>query len=201
MARIDKIFVSTEFELAFPLAKMKALDRTPSDHNPLLVQLGDNAFYGKKRFRFEKWWLLEESFTEVVKKAWTLPCSENRSIDVWQFRVRSFRRLVRGWAANQVALLSNNKTMLSQEYGKLDQALEERDLDADEWSRYKHIEKELDKFWRMEEIRIRQRSREREILEGDRNTTYFHAVANYRSRKKRIDFLESSAGHISDQNG
>ena len=96
MARIDKIFVSTEFELAFPLAKMKALDRTPSDHNPLLVQLGDNAFYGKKRFRFEKWWLLEESFTEVVKKAWTLPCSENRSIDVWQFRVRSFRRLVRG---------------------------------------------------------------------------------------------------------
>ena len=91
--------------------------------------------------------------------------------------------------------------MLSQEYGKLDQALEERDLDADEWSRYKHIEKELDKFWRMDEIRIRKRSREREILEGDRNTTYFHAVANYRSRKKRIDFLESSAGHISDQKG
>lgn len=130
-----------------------------------------------------------------------LACSEKKSIDIWQFRVRSFRRLVRGWTANQIALNNRSKVQLSAEYNLLDQALEERDLDEEEWHRYKHLEEELDKFWRMEEIKIRQRSRDRDILEGDRNTTYFHAVANYRSRKKRIDFLESPIGHVSDQKG
>ena len=79
--------------------------------------------------------------------------------------------------------------------------LEERDLDESEWTRYKQLEVELDKFWRMKDIKIRQSSRDRDILEGDRNTTYFHAVANYRSRKKRSDYLESPIGHVSDQKG
>jgi hypothetical protein len=78
------------------LARVKALDRAPSDHNPLFLDLGDNVFYGKKRFRFEKWWLMEESFKDVVEKAWSLSCPEIKSIDMWQSRVRTFRKLVRG---------------------------------------------------------------------------------------------------------
>lgn len=48
---------------------------------------------------------------------------------------------------------------------------------------------------------MRQRSRERNLLEGDRNTAYFHAVANYRSRKKRIEYLEGPNGQVHDQKG
>jgi endonuclease/exonuclease/phosphatase family metal-dependent hydrolase len=50
MAKIDRVLMSTGWEAAFPLARVKALERLSSDHNPLLVDSRDNVFFGKKRF-------------------------------------------------------------------------------------------------------------------------------------------------------
>jgi hypothetical protein len=70
MAKIDRVFVSTDWEAAFPLASVKALDRPPSDHNPLLLNVGDNMHFGKKKFRFEKLWLEKAEFKDIMTKAW-----------------------------------------------------------------------------------------------------------------------------------
>lgn len=50
----------------------------------------------------------------------------------------------------------------------------------------------------MEEVKARQRSRERNIKEGDSNTAFFHALANQRNRKKRINILEGPNGPITE---
>lgn len=110
-AKIDRIFVSTEWESAFPLSSIKALE-LPSDHNPLVLNIGENVSFGKKRFRFEKWWLEKDSFRAIVDKAWNTPCSQVKSIDRWQFKVRNLRRMVRGWAAIEVASLNKSKDTL-----------------------------------------------------------------------------------------
>jgi len=47
-------------------------------------------------------------------------------------------------------------------------------------------------------MKARQRSRDRNIREDDRNTSYFHAVASQRNRKKRIFCLETEDGLIED---
>lgn len=63
------------------------------------------------------------------------------------------------------------------------------------------ILKELGEVWQIEIIKSRQRARERDILEGDRNTAYFQAVANQRRRKHMIHVLEGEDGPVTDNDG
>lgn len=86
--------------------------------------------------------------------------------------------------------LNKYKQSTAVEYNTLDLEAEDRPLYEDEKTRLKFLARELDKLWSLEEIKARQRSRDRIILKGDRNTSYFMALANHRARKKGLRVLE-----------
>lgn len=48
MIKIDRVFVTTEWDRAYPLSRIKANPREGSDHTPLIVNTGNNTFFGKK---------------------------------------------------------------------------------------------------------------------------------------------------------
>ena len=97
--------------------------------------------------------------------------------------------MISGWAANEIAELNRNKVDLPKELTRLASLAQFRDLTSEESIKLQEIEDQLDKIWSLEEFKIRQRSRDRDLLEGARNTAYFQPVAKHRSRKKKIDCL------------
>lgn len=83
----------------------------------------------------------------IVEKAWDCPCSLTNPIDIWQYRVRTFRRLARGWAANTVAAQNKRKTEIAEEYNRLDVMSEHIELNQEDRQRMRELTKELDKLW------------------------------------------------------
>jgi hypothetical protein len=63
---------------------------------------------------------------------------------------------------------------------------EHEPLTNDERDNRKVAWSELSKISSIEEIKARQRSREREIKESGQNNAYFYAKANQRKRKKAV---------------
>jgi predicted RNase H-like nuclease len=105
--------------------------------------------------------------------------------------------MIRGWAANEVVAQNKSKVELSKEFTRLKSLAEARELSDNERRELKHIEDKLEQIWALEEIKIRQRSRDRNILEGDKNTAYFQVVAT-KGVGKKIECLESDAGLVYD---
>ena len=130
----------------------------------------------------------------LVSKSWEAPTKGRTAIDIWQEKVRRFRRLSKGWSRNIESELRRLKSALMSEYDVLDLKAEAEELTDLEHARMKEISKEMQMLWLKEETKARQRSRDRDILKGDRNTAYFHAVANQRRRKTMIMSLEGPAG-------
>lgn len=195
-----RVFVTTDWEANYPLSRIKA-NKEGNAHTPLIVDTGNNVFFGKKRFRFEKWWLQREDFKEVVQKAWLVEVTGVDNMDIWQGKVRNLRKAVGGRATNVVAEMSKHKALISEEFNCLDMEAENRPLTEVEKNRMKVLSIEINRYWALEEIKLRQRSRDRNIVEGDRNTAYFQAVANQRSRKKRVECLMGPQGLVYDNIG
>jgi len=108
------------------------------------------------------------------------------------------KKKAKGWSWNRNVEIKKLKLQLLKEFDYLDIKHEKGGLSQQERGRMDTITSELEALWKLKEIKVRQRSRDRKIKEGDRNTAYFQAVANQRNRKKRISGLESSEGWIED---
>lgn len=69
LERLDRVFISNAWVLAFPRSTLHALPQPRSDHTPLVLSAYTFILY-VKLFRFESYCLRHHAILEVVTKAW-----------------------------------------------------------------------------------------------------------------------------------
>jgi hypothetical protein len=72
--------------------------RGHNDHVHLALNLNSSEREKLGIFRFEKWWLEQPEFKELVVKVWNTPCAFTDPLDVWQFKIRLLRKKAKGWS-------------------------------------------------------------------------------------------------------
>jgi hypothetical protein len=80
---------------------------------------------------------------------------------------------------------------------KLDDLSEANNVDKSHSEERYGVEAQLEHIYKAEKIFCQQKSKERWLLTGDANTTFFHTCANGRRRKIRICSLDTDDGLIS----
>jgi hypothetical protein len=114
--------------------------------------------------------------------------------------VRNLRKKIKGWHRNRESELRKEKVSLTSELNRLDLLAEQSMLFVGELDRIRVIKTQLEKLWLMDEIRARQRSRDRDIRRGQEQNLFF-AKANQTRRKKIISGLENNGDLISENEG
>jgi len=72
--KLDRVLMTTEWEIKYPMVMVHALDRGVSDHTPLLLDTGDPSFPGQaKQFKMELSWLSHKDFRERFREIWNQP--------------------------------------------------------------------------------------------------------------------------------
>ena len=80
-----------------------------------------------------------------------------------------------------------------------DQVESERSLIEEEFSRKKEAKEDYAKWVKLEEIHWRQLSRELWLREGDRNTGYFHRMANTHRRRQTMERIKINGVWLSEE--
>lgn len=91
-AAIDRVFVSLTWDSHYPMSILTALPRIGSDHTPLILDTGARRVTSPKPFRFEKWWLDQPGFKDLVCEVWNSVVPGRCALDIWMNKARLFRK-------------------------------------------------------------------------------------------------------------
>ena len=185
-ARLDRFLFSADWEDKFPSVSRQHLPRLLSDHFPIVLE-GGSFQRDRRPFRFENMWLKDEGFIERVRSWWESYNVLGALSFVLANKLKLLKNDLKKWNVEVFGNAEDRMRKLWQELSDLEMIEDSRALLEEE--RLELVRGELEKVTLMEEIYWRHKSKVLYIREGDRNTRFFHRIANSHRRFNSIDRL------------
>lgn len=186
--RIDKGLGTSNWLALFPDTIIQHLDFLESDHCPILMNTNPSIHHGPKSFRVQAMWTKHIDFYNILNKSW-IPSRNNNPTVSLSANLKSTKQNLTHWNTHTFRNLYRNKDNIMKQIAYL-QTLNPSKNTA---SKLKDLHHNLHQVLDYEELFWKQKSRDRWIREGDRNTAYFHATI-CRRKRNRIESLSDSQG-------
>jgi ribonuclease HI len=186
--RLDRGFANTAWREAYPEASVHHLTRTHSDHCPVLVCLDKPPSLRLPRpFIFQPVWLSHPTFNVVVTDSWdiVLPLESN---------VIGFTEAVMKWNRDVFGNIFWKKKNLMARLRGIQSSLATNPnaflVNLEKTLRFEYLTvlQQEEDFWSV-------KSRYNWLIQGDRNTAFFHASTLVRRKRNRIFSIQDNMGN------
>lgn len=188
--RIDRLFCTPDWELAFPTCFLHSLPSLMSDHTPLLLQ-GELEHHHNRTFRFKNFWVKMDGFKELVEQVWNKPVHSVLPIKRLHIKLARVAKCIKRWHKEKIGDTRLQLAIVKEVLLQLKAAQEVRTLTQQDLNLRRRLKIRNTGLVAIEKSRIRQRSRLTYIRNGDANTNFFHIRASTRLRKNYIHYLHT----------
>ena len=185
---LDRVWANLGRKATFPVAMVKHLARINSDHCPLLLSLDSSPFrIGVRPFQFQPIWLSHEEFPSVVREAW-----EGNQHNVCN-AIYDFTNKANDWNRDVFGnIFWKKKNIIARMLGA------EKALARNPSQRLIHLHnflsEELEKILALEEELWCMKARMNWLIQGERNTTFFHISTLNRRSQNKIVCIQNADG-------
>ena len=186
MARLDRYLLTEEWDCQFGKVTQSILPRPISNHSPTLLE-GGTWPNGPSPFRFENMWLKVEGFKDLITDWWQSFDFMGTHSYVMMEKMRALKVKLKAWNKEVFGNVEEQKKSALKNVALWDDMESRRPLsDGERQDRLGAME-DFKNWVIMEEISWRQKSREIWLKERDRNTGFFHKLANSHKKRNNID--------------
>jgi exonuclease III len=190
--RLDRAMANTEWRDNWRDAVVETLVCCSSDHLPLLLILQRPKIHGRKNwrpFRYEAGWSKRGDFNKIIQEAWEIKTPTRMPWVDFKRKLQKCKKVIQQWVQKSKPPTEKYIKEKTTELAKIQEEANPLKMHVE-----KEIREEIHTLLEQEEIKWKQRAKEDWLRDGDRNTKYFHACANHRQRKNRIDHIEDRLG-------
>ena len=188
MSRLDRFLVSADWEIQFSNVTQSILSRPVSDHCPVMLD-SNGIKSGPSPFRFENMWLKFAGFKDILRDWWqSLHFSGSYSF-ILASKLKALKGILKAWNIEVFGRVDLKKKEALNRISFWDDVEKDKVLSLEEAEKREKAREDFKEWVDLEEVSWRQKSREIWLKEGDRNTGFFHRMANSHRRRKSINSI------------
>ena len=188
MSRLDRFLVSADWENQFSNVTQSTLPRPVSDHCPVMLD-SDGIKFGPSPFRFENMWLKFTGFKDILRDWWqSLHFSGSYSF-ILASKLKALKGILKAWNIEVFGRVDIKKKEALNRISFWDDVEKEKVLSLEEAEKREKAREDFKEWVELEEVSWRQKYREIWLKEGDKNTGFFHRMANSHRRRKSISSI------------
>ncbi|KAL2526355.1 Uncharacterized protein Adt_11409 [Abeliophyllum distichum] len=194
--RLDRVLINSAVGSSCSRFSVRHLNRSTSDHSPLLIQWSSDDDLGPRPFRFLNVWSRHHDFLSFVSQKWSFPTHHTGMTALWE-KIFRLKQGIRWWNRH---VFGDIFQRVRDAECRVDEAESVYDSDPTPPHRdtLHQAQAGLNQTLSVEEAFWKQKAGARWVCEGDHNTRYFHSMVQGRRIRSRIRSITSETGEVFD---
>lgn len=145
----------------------------------------------EKPFRYEANWAPREECLLLVKEEWKKPMLANNKMNIATEGLQRCKAKLIHWSKVN---FGNSKRIISTKHSQISKLQESNH--GERGNNIKALQKEVDLLLEKEDIKRKQKPKQRWLKEGDKITQFFHQYANQRRKTNTTKNISDDCGNM-----